>query len=103
MAFQFKFKAQNIRKWWKAIIGVFNFLTYKAFFLFLIFIIIDLLLGVLIFYHYAVFSEETIEAQRTSLELDRELLEQSLQRMQEDQQCTFSGSEKQKRPLGGIL
>ena len=86
MVSKFKFKSQNIKKWRKAVIGIFNFLTYKAFFLFLIFFVIDLFLGALIFYRYTVFSEETIEAQRDPLKLNKGLLEQALQQRQKDQQ-----------------
>jgi len=86
MAFKFKPKPKNVRKRRKAIIGVFNFLTHKAFFLFLILFIIDALLGVLVFYHYTFFSQEAIKKQGDILGLNRDLLEQSLQQIQENQQ-----------------
>jgi len=99
MAFKFKLKPQNVRKWRKAVIGIFNFLAYRAFFLFLILFIINLLLGVLVFYHYTFFSQETIEEQKDSLKLNRGLLEQSLQQIQDDQQRFDSADTKTYRNL----
>ena len=86
MVFKFKLKPQNVRKWRKAVIGVFGFLAYKAFFLFLVLFIIDLLLGVLVFHRYTFFPQETIEEQRDILKLNKELLRQSLRQIQENQQ-----------------
>ena len=94
MVFKFKLKPQNIKKWRKAAVGIFNFLTYKAFFLFLILFVIDLLLGVLVFYYYTFSSQEIIEEQGDFLELNRELLEQSLQQIQENQQRFDSADSK---------
>lgn len=86
MAFKLNFSFRNIKKWRKALAGVFNFLTHRAFFLFLILLVIGLLLGVLVFYHYTFFSEETIEGQRVRLELNKGSLEQALRQMQDNQQ-----------------
>ena len=94
MAFKFKPKPKNVRKRRKAIIGVFNFLAYKAFFLFLALFIIDLLLGALIFYYYTFFSQEAIEEQGGVLKLNKDLLEQSLRQTQENQQRFDSADAK---------